>query len=120
MLRLVAQRWLPPSIAWRPKKPFRAPFDMLVKEPAPVLVEQLLSDESLRRTNYFDIAGVRYWRKAYPNLRLDWGARLAAEIGLSGVVATQLWHHLFIEGNLCELRPAASMPAASALLSNTC
>jgi asparagine synthase (glutamine-hydrolysing) len=108
LLRLVAERWLPPSIAWRPKAPFRAPFDMLLKEPAPIFVEQLLSDESLRRTNYVDIAGVRHWRKAYQKMRLDSGARLAAELGLSGVVATQLWHHSFIEANLCELRPAST------------
>jgi asparagine synthase (glutamine-hydrolysing) len=108
LLRLVAQRWLPPSIAWRPKTPFRAPFDSPVKEPVPAFVEQLLSDESLRRTGYFDIAGVRYWRKAYPRMRLDSGPRLAVELGLTGVVATQLWHHCFIEGNLCELQPAGS------------
>jgi asparagine synthase (glutamine-hydrolysing) len=113
LLRLVARRWLPPSIAWRPKTPFRAPLDTLVKEPAPAFVEQLLSDESLRRTGYFDIDGVRYGRRAYEKMRLDSGPRLALELGLSGVVATQLWHHFFIESNLCELEPAraATLPA---------
>jgi asparagine synthase (glutamine-hydrolysing) len=29
--------------------------------------------------------------------------RLSIELGLTAVMATQLWHHLFISGNLAEL-----------------
>jgi asparagine synthase (glutamine-hydrolysing) len=30
-------------------------------------------------------------------------ARTSVELGLVGVTATQLWHHLYIDGSLCEL-----------------
>ena len=32
--------------------------------------------------------------------------RASLEMGLAGVLTTQLWHHLFIEPTLCDL-PAA-------------
>jgi len=50
LLRRMAQRWLPSSIAWRQKAMFRAPFDSFHLEAAPPFVDQLLSPESLSRT----------------------------------------------------------------------
>jgi asparagine synthase (glutamine-hydrolysing) len=38
--------------------------------------------------------------------------RTMVEMGLVGVVATQLWHHTYLGGGLCEL-PAWSAPAPS-------
>jgi asparagine synthase (glutamine-hydrolysing) len=44
-----------------------------------------------------------------------------ASLGLGGVVATQLWHHLYLGGGLCDLpqldfkpaaEPVAAQPAA--------
>ena len=43
ILRLLAQRWVPSSIAWRRKAMFRAPLDSFHADPPPPLVEQLLS-----------------------------------------------------------------------------
>jgi asparagine synthase (glutamine-hydrolysing) len=50
VLRGVAQRYLPHDIAWRPKSDFVAPFDTLFAPGAPPFVEELLSEESLRRS----------------------------------------------------------------------
>jgi asparagine synthase (glutamine-hydrolysing) len=103
LLRLLAERWLPAAIFRRGKVIFRAPLDSFHIDPEPDFVRQLLSDESLRRTGYFDIAAVRHWRRAFRQLRANSLPRLSVEMGLAAVVATQLWHHLFIEGTLTDL-----------------
>ncbi len=105
ILRLVAQRWLPSSIAWRRKAMFRAPFDSfhLSGPGVPGFVDQLLSPESLRKTGYFDPEAVAHWRQGFHQLRAQSPRRTMIEMGLVGVVATQLWHHTFIDGSLAEL-----------------
>ncbi len=64
---------------------------------------QLLSEESLRRTGYFDVAAVHHWRRAFRQMRAGSLPRLSVEMGLAAVVATQLWHHLYMGGGLAEL-----------------
>jgi asparagine synthase (glutamine-hydrolysing) len=104
LLRLVAERWLPPKIARRGKVIFRAPLDSFhVEDPEPKFVAELLSEESLRRTGYFDVTEVHLWRKAFRKLRAGSLPRLSVELGLCAVVATQLWHHTFIDGSLADL-----------------
>lgn len=103
LLRLVAERWLPKEIARRHKVIFRAPLDSFHMEPEPKYVTELLSEESLRRTGYFDAAAVQHWRKAFRQLRAGSLPRLSVEMGLAAVVATQLWHHTFIDGSLADL-----------------
>lgn len=97
ILRLLAERWLPASIARRSKVIFRAPFDSFHLEQAPPFVEQLLSEESLRHTGYFDAQAVHHWRKAFRSLKDGGLARIMVEMGLVGVIATQLWHQTYIE-----------------------
>ncbi|MFN4257938.1 MAG: asparagine synthase (glutamine-hydrolyzing) [Gemmataceae bacterium] len=112
LLRLLAERWLPKSIAQRRKVMFRAPLDGFHVEPIPAFVEQLLSDESLRKTGYFDVEAVRRWREEY--VRWSPGAmpRVSVEMGLAGVIATQLWHHLYIDASLADIPSwtAANLP----------
>jgi asparagine synthase (glutamine-hydrolysing) len=103
LLRLLAERFLPRSIARRPKVIFRAPFDSFYREKSPAFVKQLLSPQSLRKTGYFDPEAVSYWRREYRNLRRGSGRRLSIEMGLAGVVSTQLWHHTFIHAGLADL-----------------
>ena len=103
LLRLLAERWLPPSVYQRQKVIFRAPLDSFHMDPEPPLIGQLLSEESLRRTGYFDVAAVRHWRRAFRQMRPGSLPRLSVEGGLAAVVATQLWHHLYIDSNLAEL-----------------
>jgi asparagine synthase (glutamine-hydrolysing) len=101
LLRKVAERWLPREMAHRRKAMFRAPFDSFHLDAAPVWVQQLMSPESLRRTGYFDVSEVTRWRTQFRRL---WGLqRIGTEMGLVGVLATQLWHHIYLDGSLCEL-----------------
>jgi asparagine synthase (glutamine-hydrolysing) len=113
LLRLVAERWLPHSIAWRRKAMFRAPFDSFHLEEAPPFVLQLLSEASLRKTGYFDVEQVAYWRKHFRTIRINPAKRLSVEMGLVGVLATQLWHHSYLDGSLCEL-PSLARPTGMA------
>jgi asparagine synthase (glutamine-hydrolysing) len=120
LLRLLADRYLPKSIAWRRKAMFRAPLDSFHMEHAPPFVEQLFSRESLLKTGYFDADAVEHWRHAFRQLRAGSTQRLSIEMGLAGVLSTQLWHHLFIDASLADL-PTAEVPnwhatAASARL----
>lgn len=103
LLRLVAERWLPKEIARRSKVIFRAPLDSFHIDPEPKFVGELLSAESLRRTGYFDVAAVQHWRKGFRKMRAGSLPRLSMEMGLAAVVATQLWHHTFIDGTLADL-----------------
>jgi asparagine synthase (glutamine-hydrolysing) len=107
LLRLLAARWLPRSIAWRRKAMFRAPFDSFHADRAPPFVDQLLSEESLRKTGYFDPQAVRHWRHAYRDMLARSPQRASVEMGLVGVISTQLWYHTFIDGSLCELTSLA-------------
>jgi asparagine synthase (glutamine-hydrolysing) len=110
LLRLLGERWLPPSVYRRRKVLFRAPLDSFHIDPEPAFVAQLLSEESLRRTGLFDIKAVHHWRRAFRQLPVGSLPRLSVEMGLTAVVATQLWHHLFIGGNLAELPTWADHP----------
>jgi asparagine synthase (glutamine-hydrolysing) len=103
LLRLLAERWVPPSVYRRRKVIFRAPLDSFHIQPEPKFIAELLSEESLRRTGYFDIAEVHHWRQAFRRMRVGSLPRLSVELGLGAVVATQLWHHLFIDPQLAEL-----------------
>jgi asparagine synthase (glutamine-hydrolysing) len=103
LLRRLAERWLPKEIAWRRKVMFRAPFDSFHGDCQPAFVEQLLSEESLQRTGYFNPAAVRTWRQAFRGLRQGSNQRITLEMGLASVVSTQLWHHLFVDGSLADL-----------------
>lgn len=108
LLRLLAERWLPESIYKRGKVIFRAPLDSFHLEPEPKFIGQLVSEESLKKTGYFDAAEVRHWRKAYSEMRAGSLPRLSVEMGLAAVVSTQLWHHQYISGDLCELPSSVS------------
>jgi asparagine synthase (glutamine-hydrolysing) len=103
LLRLLGERWLPRKTAWAPKGMFRAPFNTFFGTGVPPFVDQLLSPESLRKTGYFDVEAVQHWRKAFWRLRNGSHRRTSIEMGLVGVVATQLWHHMFIDQTLADV-----------------
>lgn len=126
LLRQLAERWLPRAIAQRRKAMFRAPLDSFHADHLPPFVDQLLSEESLRKTGYFDIAAVRHWRQAFKEMRPGANVRTSIEMGLVGVVSTQLWHHTFLDASLADLpssagnadlfaRPRHDGPSAAAL-----
>ncbi len=88
----------------------------------PSWVDQLLSPESLRATGYFDVESVirqRAWQVRIPRIT---PRRFVFDVALTCVVSTQLWHHLFCGGGLCDLptwqpptlrmAPDAALPVA--------
>jgi asparagine synthase (glutamine-hydrolysing) len=121
LLRLLAERWLPKSIAWKRKALFRAPFDGFHAENAPPFVDQLFSPESLRKAGYFDADAVRQCRETFRGMRSGSTQRTSIEMGLAGVLSTQLWHHLYIDPNLADLptalpQSAPASPSAAGIL----
>jgi asparagine synthase (glutamine-hydrolysing) len=115
LLRKLAERWLPRQIAWRSKAMFRAPFDSFLEGGRPPYIDQLLSEESLRKTGYFDPQAVSYWRQAYLGLRSGSNQRTSVEMGLVAVLSTQLWHHTFIDNSLADLPPWSKRRARHSL-----
>ena len=82
---------------------FRAPLDSFFDHKVPRFVEQLLSEESLRKTGYFNIPAVQYWRDRIRNRQVGSAQKPSVELGMVAVVTTQLWHHMFIDGSLADL-----------------
>ena len=104
ILRQVAAKTLPPQIANRPKTMFRSSLAQTFLGPhRPAWVDQLLSPESLRKTGYFKpeaVAREVAWQRRIPRITLR---RFVFDLGLTTVVSTQLWHHLYCGGGLCDL-----------------
>ena len=65
-------------------------------------IDQVLSPESIRKAGYFDPAAVPGGpRRSCPSPAAG-SARTSLEMGLTAVTATQLWHHLYISGDLAD------------------
>jgi asparagine synthase (glutamine-hydrolysing) len=113
LLRQVAARHLPKQIARRKKTMFRANLGRaFLNANRPPWIDQLISDASLRATGYFNPAGVRRAREAQQQLPRRSLLRFSLDLGLSAVVSTQLWHHLYCGGKLADL-PTWSAPLAT-------
>jgi asparagine synthase (glutamine-hydrolysing) len=111
LLRQAAARVLPETVAQRPKAMFRAPLAETFLAKPPTFVRDLLSPESLARTDYFDASAIE---RDCALLARDEDKKLGrfANLGLGGVIATQLWHHLYLGGGLCELSHLTYQSAA--------
>ncbi|HKM54175.1 MAG TPA: asparagine synthase (glutamine-hydrolyzing) [Isosphaeraceae bacterium] len=104
ILRQVAARILPKKIAGRPKTMFRASLaQTFLGRDRPPWVDQLLSPESLRATGYFDADSVLRQRSLQTVLPRVTPARFIFDVALTSVVSTQLWHHIYCGGGLCDL-----------------
>src|SRR5262245_56206247 len=79
---------------------FRAPLAESFLANPPAFVRELISAESMARTGYFDVTRVQ---RDCALLASAEGRALGTFMsrGLSGIVATQLWHHLYLGGGLC-------------------
>ena len=113
LLRQAAERMLPVTVAHRPKGMFRAPLAETFLAHPPAFVRELMSTESLARSGYFDVARVR---RDCAMMEKGEGRKFGAfaSLGLGGVVATQLWHHLYLGGGLCSLPQWAAAPSVQA------
>ena len=87
---------------------FRAPRDSFHADERPRYIDQLLSEESLKKTGYFDVQGVRHWLTHFRRLQRYSSTRAFIEASLVAVAGTQLWHHTFIDSSLADL-PAAKI-----------
>jgi len=103
LLRLVAERWVPKDVAWRRKAMFRAPLNSFFLDGQLPYTDQLLSEESIRKTGYFDYEAIKKWRQSYASTPQIFHKRDAVEMGLVGALATQLWHHTYIDPTLADL-----------------
>lgn len=104
ILRQVAARTLPANIANRPKTMFRSSLaKTFLDRDRPAWVDQLLSPESLRASGYFEPKAVARERALQTVIPRITARRFVFDVGLTCVVATQLWHHIFCGGGLCEL-----------------
>ncbi|MEO1999190.1 MAG: asparagine synthase (glutamine-hydrolyzing) [Planctomycetaceae bacterium] len=113
VLRRMAEKLLPSQVARTPKKMFRAPTGGMLFESTSGCASQLLSRESLRRTGYFDPDAVlQALARRGQRLRIP-GRKCFEEMGLVAVYGTQLWHHTFVDNQLCELPVPVSRPRKS-------
>jgi asparagine synthase (glutamine-hydrolysing) len=104
LLRQVADRVAPQQIRERSKVMFRANMgSAFLDHDRPEWVDQLLSEESLAATGYFNSAAIRRVRAQQLTQSGNAARRFSFDMGLAGVISTQLWHHLYCGGNLCEL-----------------
>jgi asparagine synthase (glutamine-hydrolysing) len=111
LLRRLARKLLPPGIELRHKTMFRANLgSTFLTSDRPVWVEQLLSADSLRATGLFDVQGVQHAVEVQRHGRRLSLQRFVFDMGLAGVVSTQLWHHIYCGGGLADL-PTWSPPA---------
>jgi asparagine synthase (glutamine-hydrolysing) len=114
LLRKAAERLLPVEVAQRRKSMFRLPLAESFFITPPPFVRDLMSEEALAKTGYFDVASVR---RDYQSFHDASGQERKlgtfASLGLTGVMATQLWHHLFLGGGLCDLPTLDFRPAAA-------
>ena len=106
ILRVVGERYLPREIAWRRKVMFRAPMNSFFASAATSgYVAQLLSEASLRTSGIFKVDRVKDWQARICSGRVSWRQRTMIELGMVGVLSTQLWYHTFIA-------PLADLPSA--------
>ncbi len=106
ILRLLGERYLPAEIAWRRKAMFLAPMDSFLTVPggaAARYVDELLSEESLRKSGWFDVNQVHFWRDRIRDGKLSVLQRRLVHLGMVGVITSQLWYHCFIDGSLADL-----------------
>jgi asparagine synthase (glutamine-hydrolysing) len=100
--RQLAKRWLPKHVLAGNKRLLHAPLDALHAAQPAGWMDQLLSVESLKKTGYFNPTAVQHWREATRTMRHGF-RRLFLEMGLVGVLSTQLWHQQFLDRTLADI-----------------
>lgn len=114
LLRQMAERVAPKQVQSRRKAMFRANMgSAFLGAQRPAWVDQLLSPESLSATGYFAAAAVNYARELQQNGGRRPLRQFAFDMGLAAVISTQLWHHLYFGGGLCDLPQWSSGESAS-------
>lgn len=93
LLKKLAARWLPPEIASRRKKPYRAPIHRsFFNEGARDYVNELLSPSQLNATGLFEPNAVAQLAKKAASS----GLGETDDMALVGIISTQILHHQFV------------------------
>jgi len=100
---------VPENIRNRPKQPYRAPIkeSFLADEPGSY-VQELLSEQNLNVTGYFDSKKVSFLRKKF-SIDSKQVANETQNMAMVGILSTQLLHQQFIE----EFRPEQIVPVVA-------
>jgi len=104
LLRRVAAKIAPDQIRSRRKEMFRATMSPAFLRPTrPRWVDELLSPAALRATGMFDPAAVSRARSIQLTASKYSLSRFSLDMGLTAVISTQLWHHIYCAGGLADL-----------------
>ncbi len=98
LLKKAMRRYLPERIVRRYKQPYRAPdIAAFFSEQghAPDYVEAMLGDEALRAAGYFDAGKVG---RLVQKIRRGRAIGYKDNMALVGILSTQVWHELFVNG----------------------
>lgn len=86
---------LPPAILARKKQPYRSPDSRAFEAERDDFVAEALSEASLRRAGYFDAARTQLLVR---KVRAGRAVSYKDSMTFIGVLSTQVWHALFVEG----------------------
>jgi len=91
LLKKVAERYLPLDIVHRPKAPFNAPLRAWMRGPLAAMVDELLSESSLRRRGFYEPSAARSLIEADRRGIEDNGMVIWT------MLTTELWFRTFID-----------------------
>lgn len=104
LLKQAFKGLIPDCITYRPKQPYRAPIRELFSPDAPAdYVDELLSEESLKRSGYFNAQKVSRLYAKFRNAPADFASEFQ-NMALIGALSTQILHQQFVAA---PLRPAS-------------
>jgi asparagine synthase (glutamine-hydrolysing) len=91
LLKMISEKYLPKEIVYRPKAPFNAPLRAWMRGPLVPMVDELLSDRSLRNRGFYEPAAARRLietdrRGLEDNAMVIWT-----------MLTTELWFRTFID-----------------------
>jgi asparagine synthase (glutamine-hydrolysing) len=92
LLRRLAASRLPESVVHRPKMPYRAPIQDIVRSRQGAYIDDALAPDALREAGLFNVEAAR---KLYDKVRGNNSVSEMDEMALLGIITTQLWRNTF-------------------------
>lgn len=92
LLKKVAEKYLPKSIIYRPKAPFASPLRSWIRNALAPLVDDLLSEESIRRRGIFRPEAVRQL------IEEDRTGKQDHALAIWTLLTVEQWFRIFIDG----------------------
>ena len=103
LLKQAFKGQIPESIARRAKQPYRAPIRELFYPEAPAdYVDELLSEERLRESGYFNAGKVSRLYAKFRGSRADFSSEFQ-NMALIGALSTQILHQQFLAAPFCTI-----------------